>query len=475
MASLDMRAWIDRVRDMNQLEDVRGADWDLEVGAVAAMVHAENPRRPAILFDHLEGYPPGYRVLTGISSSLPRLAMTLGLPIGLTPVETARNWRAKSNSLVPIPPRFVSSGPVLENVHTGEDINLFEFPAPKWHEHDGGRYIGTGGVVITRDPDEGWVNLGTYRVMIQDERTLTVYTSPGKHALIHREKFFSCGKPCPVVICFGQHPLFFLAGMSEVPWGLSEYDYAGAICGEAIEVVKGQVTGLPIPAYAEIAVEGEILPGDTRLEGPFGEALGYYASGEHREPTVVVHRVLHRDDPIICGVPPSRPPNEETFARTIMKSAMIWDEVEKAGIPEIAGVWCHEIGIARLFNVISIKQRYPGHAKQAALSALSCHAGAYMARFIVVVDEDIDPSNLNDVMWAVTTRADPERSIDIVRRCWSGPLDAAIPKDQRGFNSVAVIDACKPYEWIKDFPRTVDTSPALRARVREKFGPDIFR
>ena len=151
-----------------------------------------------------------------------------------------------------------------------------------------------------------------------------------------------------------------------------------------------------------------------------------------------------------------------------MKACMIWDEVERAGLSNVNGVWCHEAGGARMFNVISIKQAYAGHSKQAGLAAASCQSGSYLGRFVVVVDDDIDPTDLFDVLWAMCTRCDPAEDIDIIRKMWSGPLDPRIPRGTT-WNSRALIDACIPYEMLGEFPPVARATPGLRAKVEEKF------
>jgi UbiD family decarboxylase len=150
-----------------------------------------------------------------------------------------------------------------------------------------------------------------------------------------------------------------------------------------------------------------------------------------------------------------------------MKAGMIWDEVERAGLSGVRGVWCHEAGAARMFNVISVRQAYPGHAKQAAMLAAACQSGSYLGRFVVVVDEDIDPTNMFDVLWAVSTRCDPATDIDIVPGAWSGPLDPRLNRDTMT-NSRALIRAVRPFGH--DFPDVAEASPELRASVAAKFG-----
>ncbi len=475
MSTRDLRQWIqDAERLGGELKHIRGAQWDIEIGAITELAqHRENG--PAVLFDEVPGYPQGYRILVNSLGSLKRTALTLGLDTSIDkPMDLVKAWRARSKKIMPIPAKVVDKGPVMENIDTGKKIDVLKFPTPKWHEHDGGRYIGTGSVDITRDPEEGWVNLGTYRVMIHDETTVGFYISPGKHGRIQREKWFASKQPMKVAVSIGHDPLIFLAGSIEVPYGVSEYDWVGGVYGEPVEVIEGPETGLPLPASAEIVIEGTADPTEFRAEGPFGEWTGYYASSTRPEPIIKVERVMYRNNPIMLGSPPGKPPSELTAYRAVLRSALIWDEMEKAGVPDIRAVWCHPAGGTRLLVIVSIKQRYPGHAKQAALAAMGCRAGAYLGRYVVVVDEDIDPTDTYDVLWAMTTRVDPEKDLEIIRRMWSGPLDPIIPPGQKGFNSRAIFDATRPYDWKDQFPAVAVSSPEVLEATRKKWGQQLF-
>lgn len=465
----DLRGWIDRCAGIGQVRFVEGASWKEDIGmATSVLQHAENS--PAVIFDGIPDYPKGYRVLVNCFGSLQRIALGLGLPVDSSAQELVDEWRVRLRSLAPIPPRYVDDAPILENVHTGGDVDVLEFPTPLWHEEDGGRYLGTGSMDITIDPDEGWVNCGTYRVMVVDRNRVGFYISPGKHGTIHRQKYFQRGEPCPVVVVTGVEPALYLASCTEVAYGLSEYDWAGGVKGAPIDVILGRVTGLPIPANAEIALEGYAYPGEVAPEGPFGEWTGYYASGKRPAPVLQVKAVYHRNNPIIYGAPPSKPPNEQARYRAFMRSAHLREDMENAGVPDVVGVWCHPVGGSRLLLAVSIHQRYPGHARQAGHIAAMCHAGAYLGRYVVVVDEDIDPTDLTDVMWAVCTRSDPAEGIDIINRAWSGPLDPVIPKGKKGFNSRAIIDACRPYEWKDEFPIVNEPSPEVKKKALERWG-----
>jgi 4-hydroxy-3-polyprenylbenzoate decarboxylase len=303
--------------------------------------------------------------------------------------------------------------------------------------------------------------------MLQDKDKVGLYISPGKHGKIHYEKAMRAGKPFPVAMVFGQHPLLFIAASQAVPFGVNEYDWTGGLLGQPIEVMEGPLTGLRFPATAEIAIEGEIIPGESLPEGPFGEWPGYYASAQRAEPFVRVKALYHRNDPIICGAAPFKPTIHGMY-RSCLRAATVWNGMEQAGVPDIRGVYLPPPA-QRFMIVVAIKQRYPGHAKQAALVACQCHAGAYLGRYVVVVDDDIDITDLNEVVWAMATRSDPATSIDILRRTWSGPLDPIIPPGQKGHNSRMIIEATRPYEWRDRFPDVSQISHDTRKAFSAKW------
>jgi len=233
-------------------------------------------------------------------------------------------------------------------------------------------------------------------------------------------------------------------------------------------VMAGPVTGLPLPARAEIILEGRLLPAsvETLPEGPFGEFTGYYAADKRPCPVMEVMAVHHRHDPILLGSPPMKPPRFH-FGLPF-RAAGIWSNLESAGVSDVVGVWQH---VAQLMTVVALKQRYDGHAKRAALIAA---AHSYMGRLVVVVDDDVDPSNLADVMWAITTRCEPSEQIDIIRNAWSSALDPRIPAadKQRGItsHSKAIIDACRPFAWLDKFPPVSALSQEEARAIAEKWG-----
>jgi 4-hydroxy-3-polyprenylbenzoate decarboxylase len=375
----------------------------------------------------------------------------------------------KRKTLQPRQPAVVPNAAFLQNTMTGDAVDLAKFPAPVWHRHDGGAFIGSGSIVIMRDPDGGWINASIYRIQVHGRSKVTVqFDHAGRHGAIIAKKYWEAGKPCPLVVVHGEDPALFIAGFEYLPGGQSEYEFAGAIKAAPIEVYPGPLTGLPIPAHAEMVFEGHLLPmSETSLpEGPFGEFTGYYASEARPAPVMVVTAVYHRNDPILLGSPPMKPPRFH-FGLPF-RAATIWQNLDAAGVTDVVGAWQH---VSQLMTVVALKQRYDGHAKRAALVAA---AHSYMARVVVVVDEDVDPSNLNDVMWAVATRCEPSEQIDILRNAWSSALDPRIsPADkQRGItsHSKVIIEACRPFSWAHKFPPTSALSLEGAKAIEEKWG-----
>ncbi len=465
----DLRGWLDCAEEIGELRNVRGAPLDPDVGQIVEMLHHTDDS-PAVLLDEFAGFPKGYRILLNANGNRRRLATTLGLPVDVGKMELMNAWERKLADLKPLPVNYVNTGPVMENVLEGDAVDVRKFPVPKWHAEDGGRYIGTGSPNITRDPDTGFINLGVYRVMVHDAKRIGCYISPGKHGRVHRDKYMERGEPCPIAIVAGGDLLLFIAASVELPDNVMEYEWAGALRGRPYDVIKEKYTGLPIPAEAEIVLAGFIHPTERLPEGPFGEWTGYYASNQRPEPFIEVKAIYHRNNPILLGVPPNKPPYEPHRYRAYLRSALLKQTLEAAGVPDVTGVWCHEVGGCRLLTVVSIKQRYPGHAKQALLIATGARATGYLGRITVVVDEDIDVTDLNDVVWAILTRSDPATQMDIIRRAWSGPLDPIIRSGLKGFNSRLLIDACRPWEWKDEFPHAIGPSVEVKRATREKWG-----
>lgn len=463
----DLRDFIGLVDKLGALRRIDGADPFHELGGITE-VAAALPECPALLFDNIKGHAPGFRVFTNAASNPQRAALALGLDPMLRPLEALKAWMEKRQRLKLFDPIKVTDAAFLENTMCGPNVDLLRFPAPHWHPKDGGAYIGSGSLVVMGDLNDGCVNASIYRVQIHDKDKVTIqFDHEGRHGAIISRKYWDQGKPCPVAVVNGEDPALFIAGFEYLPLGQSEYAFAGAIKGAPIEVHPGPVTGLPIPAYAESVLEGELLPiGQANLmEGPFGEFTGYYAADKRPCPVMNVKAIHYRTNPILLGSPPLKPPRFH-FGLPF-RGAGIWSNLIASGVTDVVGVWQH---VSQLMTVVALKQRYAGHAKRAGLVAA---ANSYMGRLVVVVDEDIDPSNLADVMWAITTRCEPSESVDIIRNGWSSGLDPRIPAEnkEKGLTSHSkmIIDACRPFAWTERFPKVSALSIEETRAIEDKW------
>ena len=332
---------------------------------------------------------------------------------------------------------------------------------------DGGRYAGTADCVITRDPDSGYLNVGTYRMMLQGKNETGLYLSPGKDARLHITRSWQQGKPVEVAAAWGIDPLFMVVGSQTFAKNVSEYEFLGGIKGEPIPVVKGKTTNLLLPANAEFMIEGVIKPNSVKSEGPFGEFPGYYGRPEAGCPLVEVTAVHYRNNPILTNaLMADYPSNEQSGFFSIIRSARIWDDLDKLGVPGIQGVYAHPAGAGGFgMTVIALEQRYAGHAAQALALAAQVPGGAYYTKWIIAVDEDIDPTDMDQVIWAMSSRCNPIDDIDMLRNTWSTWLDPTQnPPEKRPYGSKALINACKEHRHLPVFSKRT----ALRKEIYDK-------
>jgi 4-hydroxy-3-polyprenylbenzoate decarboxylase len=284
----DLRDFIGLLDKLGALRRIDGADPRFEIGGITE-VAAGLPDPPALLFDRIKGFAPGFRIFTNVTTSVQRAALALGLDPALRPLDALRAWMEKRKTLQSHPPIAAATASFLENAMTGANVNIMRFPAPIWHRHDGGPFIGSGSLVVMRDPDDGWINASIYRVQVHGPNRVTVqFDHGGRHGAIIARKYWDRGQRCPVAIVHGQDPALFIAGFEYLPDGQSEYEFAGAIKGAPIPVYNAPNTGLPVPALAEMVFEGELLaPSEATLpEGPFGEFTGYYAAEARPAPVM---------------------------------------------------------------------------------------------------------------------------------------------------------------------------------------------
>jgi 4-hydroxy-3-polyprenylbenzoate decarboxylase len=252
----------------------------------------------------------------------------------------------------------------------------------------------------------------------------------------------------------------------------SELDVAGGIMGRPVELTKAECVSLPIPANAEFVIEAVLRQGDTMPEGPLGEFTGYYGRERSPQPVMEVLAVHHRHAPIFTHALMARYPSCEIGAYyAIMRSARILDDLSRIGVPGVVGAYSHPAAASGWgMVVVSMQQKYAGHSAQVLALTAQCPAAAYYTKWIIVVDEDVDPSDFNDVLWALSTRCHPSEDIDILRNTWSTGLDPSrFPVEMRPYGSKVLVNACKPHQHMKDFPQSTLLRKSMHDRVRERW------
>jgi UbiD family decarboxylase len=468
----DLREWLERVEAAGQLKRIAApVDPDEELSAITYMA-ARDEASPALLFEGLPG-ASGVRVLANmLGASRIRYALATGLDPDLPLGDLVRESRAMMTRRLPpvmVPPE---AAPVNEIVLTGDDIDLTVLPVPKFWPRDGGRYIGTGDITFTRDPESGRLNAGVYRQMLHGKSRVGLYCSPGKHGRLDREAWWKRGEPCEVVAAYGIDPVLFMVGAQSFGFGQSELDVAGGIIGRPVELTRGVAVELPIPARAEIVVEGVLHPGETEAEGPLGEFTGYYGNTRAPQPVIDVKALHMRRGPIMTAALMADYPSCEIGAYyAIMRSARVMDDLETIGVPGIRGVYAHPAAASGWgLLVVSLRQQYAGHVAQVLALAAQCPAAAYFTKWIVAVDDDVDPTDLNQVLFALSTRCNPIDDIDIQRNTWSTGLDPSrVVPELRPYGSKALIDACKPHRFLKEFPPRTMLKRSVYERVAARW------
>lgn len=468
----DLRGWLDLVAQHGALHTVDAeVDPHLELSAITLMGASRTPS-PAFLFRNMSGDTTGSRILANmLGSSKERFALTVGLDPSLDTRETiaaAREVMKRRIAPVMIPGKNAS---VSETVLRGDEIDLTRFPVPTFWPKDGGPYIGTGNVTLTRDPDTGLINAGVYRQMLHGARTVGLNFVPGRHGLRNVTGWWERGKPAEVVVAYGVDPALFIAATQAYGPKESELDAAGGLMGAPVELTEAQTVSLPIPAHAEFVIEGIVHPDRTEIEGPLGEFHGFYSGAPAPRPVIDVTAVHHRKSPIFTAALMANYPAGEIGAyHAIMRSARICDSLENMGVPGIKAAYAHPGSASGYgFVAVSIKQTYPGHAAQVLALTAQIPAAAYCTKWIVVVDDDVDPTDIDQVLWAMTTMSNPADDIDILRNTWTFRSDPSLLPEQRPYGSKALINACRPHKQLNQPPRRALLSKDIYDRVAARW------
>lgn len=468
MAFDSLREYMDRLEKEGELMRIKTeVDWNFELGAI--MRRANDLRQPALLFEKIKDYPQGYRVFSnGIGATKPniygRLCIALGLPKETPPLEIIDEIvRRFTNQIKPV---LVDNGPCKENIIKGNEVDLLKLPVPFFRPVDGGRYIGTWHGTVTKDPDSGWVNWGMYRHMLHDKRSIGWLVHPGTHGgTIFYQKYEARGKTMPMAIVIGASPACALASMSAVSPYVDEVDIAGGLNGKPVELVKCETIDLEVPATAEIVLEGEVRPNERKDEGPFGEFTGYRASEKSPRPVFHVNCITHRNNPILTVAAPGKPFDDQTFNLALFNSAAITVDLKKLGLPfKSLFVTSSLLGV-----IVSASEIYPGYVHTLSSAIWSTRTGTYRPT-IIVVGEDVDVTNMEEVIWALTTRMHPDRDIHIRKGTPTQPLYPFLSSEEKARYSTGAtvcFDATFPYEWKEATPQVIDFEHAWSTETQQ--------
>ncbi len=467
MPYADLREFIDRLEAEGQLRYVdKEVDWNLELSHVAKLNEEQQGGGSALLFSNVKEHP-GRRVFTSALTARERLALALEMPLDTSLMNLSQEWvdRIQNNR---VQPEVVSSGACQENVLAGDDADLGTVPAPWFYPGDGGRYLGTGGFLITKSLRTGRHNLGTYRAMIGDKNRLCIYMIKAKDGEIDFRDYIEAGIPMPVAYISGTDPTLFMCASTLFGLDESEYDVAGALRGKPVDVVKATTSDLLVPATSEYVVEGEIVPGETMPEGPFGEYTGHYSGkGDEEQYFIRVKAITHRNDPILWATTVGRPTTDTHMIMGVNRTASLWNDLKQMQIPGIKAVYGPPASAGRMLVIISMSPMYHGHSTQVGLAAFASVTGNYGLKTVILVDDDIDPENMDQVMYALSFKYQPEFGTQILRRGRSTPLDPSLPRSDRFMTSRIIIDCTTPYEWGEaDRPHRIYLDDDMAGHVR---------
>lgn len=442
----DLRTFLDALEEEGQLVHVTDEVMpEPDIGA-AGRAASRIPNGPAVMFDRINGYPEGVRVVTNVHGSWANHALMMGMPKTATTkeqfFELNRRW-----DLFPVKPNVVAreDAPCKENVIEG-DVNLFDLlPLYRINEQDGGMFISKASI-ITGDPSDPGsfdkMNVGTYRIQVKGKdrigmQCLAMHDIAKQ--LVEAEKR---NEPFPICVTLGNAPLVTFMASTPVGYAQNEYEFVGALNGGVpADVVKSDLYDhLWVPAGSEVVLEGYIIPRVRTCEGPFGEFPGSY-SGARLQCEAKITHVTYRTNPIFENLYLGMPWSEIDYLMALNTSVPIYKQL-KVDFPEIVAV--NAMYTHGMTEIISMKPRYGGQATGAAFRLLSTPHGMPYAHNVIVVDDVVDPFDLDQVMWALSTRVRPDKDVKVIPNCAGMPLNPS--EEVAGITAKLIIDATTPVD-----------------------------
>lgn len=476
----DLRDFLQLLEQKNQLKRVSlEVDPYLEITEICD--RTLKAQGPALLFEH----PKGSQIplLGNLFGTVERVALGMGAesvealrevgkllaflkepepPKGMQ--DAWEKWPL-FKKVLSMAPKLIKSAPCQEAVLEGVEVDLSRYPIQTCWPEDAGPLI-TWPLVITKGPHKERQNLGIYRMqVIGRNKTIMRWLAHRGGALDFKEwQQAHPGEPFPVAVALGADPATILAAVTPIPDTLSEYAFAGLLRGGKTEVARAKLSKLWVPASAEIVLEGFIYPGETALEGPFGDHTGYYNEVEEF-PVFTIECITQRQSPIYHSTYTGRPPDEPAILGMALNEVFV--PILQKQFPEIVDFYLPPEGCSYRLAVISIKKQYPGHAKRVMLGLWSFLRQFMYTKFVIVTDADIDIRDWKDVVWAITTRMDPARDLTIIEHTPIDYLDFASPT--AGLGSKVGFDATNkwPGETNRQWGRPIVMDKEVKRRIDE--------
>jgi 2,5-furandicarboxylate decarboxylase 1 len=423
MKAKTFRTWLEYLESVGRLAVIdKKVNLQYEIAAVAKKLDGKK----AVYFTHVEGYT--VPVVSGICSTRRDFAEALETEI----YKIIHKFNQAVASPMPCQVVKHEQAPVKENI-IRENIDLMKlFPIPVHHEKDSGNYI-TAGLFIVRDPVTRKQNVSIHRLQVSGKDKLGALILP-RHTFHLYKQAEEQGRPLECAIVIGVDPVTLLASQASTPFGVDELEIASALRGEPLEVVRCETVDIDVPAYAEIVLEGKILPHVREPEGPFGEFPKYYGPRSDKE-VVQITAVTHRNNPIFYTIVPAG--YEHLLLGGIPREASLFQSIRQT-VPTVKAVHMSPGGTCRYHAIVSIQKRNEGEGKNAIFAAL---ANSFDIKHVVVVDEEVDIFNMEEVEWAIATRFQAERDLVVIHGTQGSKLD---PSTDQGVGSKMGLDCTIP-------------------------------
>ncbi|QIY69192.1 non-oxidative hydroxyarylic acid decarboxylases subunit C [Streptomyces sp. RLB1-33] len=441
MAYDDLRSFLDTLERQGQL--LRITEQVMPEPDVAAAANAATrlgDAAPALYFDNVSGFDSA-RIAMNVHGSWANHALALGLPKATGTKDQVDEFIARWAKF-PVKPEWRDDPLWAQNSVEGEDVNIFDIlPLIRLNDGDGGFYIDKA-AIVSKDPDDpensGKQNVGIYRIEVQGKRKLAIQPGPVHDIGLHLRKAEERGEDLPIAITLGNDPVISIVASTPMGYDENEYEMAGALRGAPAPIAKAPLTGLPVSWGSEVVIEGVIEGRKREIEGPFGEFTGHYSGGRNM-PVIRIDKISYRTDPVFEHLYLGMPWTEIDYLMAPNTCVPLYEQLKK-DFPEVQAV--NAMYTHGLVIIVSTRKRYGGFAKAVGMRVLTTPHGLGYAATVIVVDEDVDPFNLPQVMWALSTKMNPSDDLIVVPHL--SLMELAPQSDNPGTGAKLIIDATTP-------------------------------